>query len=205
MPHTTRTQFTKTESEGLHYKKVEQETFDEWINDGLLLLRQSIEEGVDHTDEETKKHTSNPVINVDRWQKACGTARYRKHTMHTWKQSGILVSDVQKIINNHKVALIECELQEAIRMLHYREEQERLAINYIYLQPPSVEELECRLIRQGNETMDSIRHKKGKMIQDMAALEGLDWVNKVFVIHNQEELMKEVPVHVIHKLYKNFL
>jgi len=43
------------------------------------------------------------------------------------------------------------------------------------------------------------------MIQDMAAVEGLTWINKVFVAHNVQEVCKEVPAYLIHNLYNGFL
>ena len=93
---------------------------------------------------------------------------------------------MKRINQKHKVALIECELQEAIRMVHTKEEAEHLEFNYIYLRPPTVEDLATRLIRSysARETMFSIRQKQGRMIQDMAAVDGLSWMNKVFVCHN---------------------
>ena len=103
-------------------------------------------------------HTSNPVLNVERWSKAKSTARFR-HSSHTWKHSGVLISDVKRIMNHGKVALIECELQEAIRMVHAKEKDEHIKFNYIYMRPQSVEELATRLIRnyQLRESMISIR------------------------------------------------
>eukprot|EP00354_Favella_ehrenbergii_P006564 CAMPEP_0170468054 /NCGR_PEP_ID=MMETSP0123-20130129/11383_1 /TAXON_ID=182087 /ORGANISM="Favella ehrenbergii, Strain Fehren 1" /LENGTH=67 /DNA_ID=CAMNT_0010734537 /DNA_START=451 /DNA_END=654 /DNA_ORIENTATION=- len=67
--------------------------------------------------------------------------------MHTWNNQGVLLSDVNEIYSRHKVALLECELQEAIRMVHQKEAQEHMSFNYIYVRPPDVDELEIRLIR----------------------------------------------------------
>ena len=144
-----------------------------------------MEEGVIHAHDEKNLHTSNPIMNIERWSQAKGSVNVR-HSLHTWKHSGVLVSDVQKIKNRHKVALIECELREAIRMIHSKEQAEQLEFNYIYLRPPTVEDLANCLIRNYStrETTISIRQKQGHMIQDMAAVQGLTWINKVFVAHN---------------------
>lgn len=98
----------------------------------MFILDQSVEEGITHAASETAYHTSNPVLKVNKWEKAMGTAHFR-HPMHTWKHQGILISDVNKIIAKHKVAMLECELQDAIRMVHQREAEEHLSFNYIYI------------------------------------------------------------------------
>lgn len=109
VPYTTRTQFRRDEAEGIHYKPVDEKVYSEWEKDNLFILDQSVEEGITHASSETAYHTSNPVLKVDKWEKAMGTAHFR-HPMHTWKHQGILISDVNKIIAKHKVAMLECEL-----------------------------------------------------------------------------------------------
>ena len=76
---------------------------------------------------------------LDKWK--CGDykpGQYKR--LHGWAFSGVKRQDVSRIIEDHRVALIECELQEAIR-LHHSEHSSMLKFNYIYICPPDTEEL----------------------------------------------------------------
>ena len=68
------------------------------------------------------------------------------HIYYEWKRSGILKVDVSTILDHGKVALIECSLQDAVK-IHQTYHELQHTCNFIYVHPPSVEELRNRLIR----------------------------------------------------------
>ena len=53
------------------------------------------------------------------------------------------------------------------------------------MRPPSEQELEKRLQKSKLETFTSINIKKGKMVQDMAIIGHLDWIDHVFVAEDE--------------------
>jgi len=79
--------------------------------------------------------------------------------IYEWKRVGVLRSDVDTFQTHGKVAMIECSLQEAIKIHHNQAFENQF--NYIYLRPPSVEELGNRLIRsvKAHESASSIKVK----------------------------------------------
>jgi hypothetical protein len=76
--------------------------------------------------------------------------------------------------------------------------------NYIFIRPESSAELERRLIRdvERMESYSSIALKKSQMEHDMVLAPGLDFINKYFVVRDNEQLLKEAPSFVMHKLYQ---
>jgi guanylate kinase len=65
---------------------------------------------------------------------------------HEWKRNGVLKNDVSTIMELGKVALIECSLTEAMK-IHSSYHQQCHECNYIFVRPPTSEELEKRLMR----------------------------------------------------------
>ena len=56
-----------------------------------------------------KVHVKNPLPILDNWRSLeYKPGRYKR--LHGWAQSGVKLSDVRKIIDKHRVALLECEL-----------------------------------------------------------------------------------------------
>ena len=118
MPYTTRTQFGCDELVNVHYKRIEESQFDLWAKENLFVQDQAVEEGLLHAETESSGNFPSP---------GKLTVSSNRHLAHCCKQQGTLVSDVRRITDNHKVALIECELQDAIRTLQQKESNERLA------------------------------------------------------------------------------
>jgi guanylate kinase len=86
----------------------------------------------------------NPLIEVLFGQKTPKTKDTK--FQHEWKRNGVLKNDVSNITEWGKVALIECSLTEAMK-IHSTYHQQCHECNYIFVRPPTSEELEMRLMR----------------------------------------------------------
>ena len=122
----------------------------------------------------------NPILDLffGRKQKEETTNKYR----HEWKRNGVLKNDVSTITQYGKIALIECSLSDAMT-IHSTYHQLCHPCNYIFVRPPSSEELEKRLIRdvERMESYASISNKKRMMEHDTQIANGLSFISKVFV------------------------
>ena len=80
--------------------------------------------------------------------------------------TGILFEDVQQNLRNNLIPMIECESLNQAQWIH---DQNIIDCNYIYIQPPSVEELSNRIIRNrpGLETKESLNLKMSKAVSEM--------------------------------------
>ena len=76
--------------------------------------------------------------------------------------------------------------------------------NYIYIQPPSVESLSNRIIRTrpGTETKDSLATKMNYAWSEMELAKRLDFIDRVFTNHQEEDFLKKATVHLLFDLYK---
>lgn len=103
-----------------------------------------------------------------------------------------------------KVAMIECSLSDALLIHGSTYHRMNHQCNFIFVSPPSSEELEKRLIRdvERMETTGSIRNKKHQMDLDMSRSNGIGFIDKKFVCANDTQLLKEAPLYIMHELYK---
>ena len=78
--------------------------------------------------------------------------------------------------------------------------------NFIFVSPPSVEEMSNRLIRccDVDESKESIAVKQSRMRQDLAMVKALEWISKSFVSDAPGKVEKEAPLWIVHDLYKFF-
>jgi guanylate kinase len=95
--------------------------------------------------------------------------------------------------------MITCSLEDALRIHNSSVPK---AFNYIYMRPPSEQELEKRLQKSKLETFTSINIKKGKMVQDMAIIGHLDWIDHIFIAEDEDQILRDIPNYLFLHLYK---
>lgn len=95
--------------------------------------------------------------------------------------------------------MIECESLNQAQWIH---DQNIINCNYIYVQPPSVEELSNRIIRNrpGLETKESLNLKMAKAVSEMDKAKRFDWIS-VFTNTHEKEFLNQVTVFLIFKQY----
>lgn len=155
---TTRTIFRKEEVAQLDYKIITDSEFSELSQSNKFLFVQNIEERTSISTQDTKQHIFNPIVAMLTFGRIKSAPT---ESFCVWKKSGVLKNDVSTLMQWGKVALIECDLSDAIT-IHSTYHLQNHECNFIFLRPPSGEEFENRLIRdvERKETRDSIKNKK---------------------------------------------
>eukprot|EP00347_Sterkiella_histriomuscorum_P020806 403336390 len=115
-------------------------------------------------------------------------------------KTGVLFEEAQEIRSQLKIGLIETTLEGA-KQIH---EAQKIPCNYIYVQPPNIDQLAVRLIRNraGQDNQNTMLLKQNKFKAEMAQLKNLNFINKVIINNTEEEFMKEAGVYVVFDLYK---
>ncbi|QQV01549.1 MULTISPECIES: guanylate kinase [Chryseobacterium] len=113
--------------------------------------------------------------------------------VYTDKYYGTLKSEVEKIWNNQKVVIFDVDVKGGISLKKYFEEK---ALS-IFIEPPSIEELERRLISRNTDDAETIKTRVAKAGEEMSYAEDFD----VIVINeNLDQAKKEIKT-----LIENFI
>jgi guanylate kinase len=162
----------------MDYKPVTESVFSDMAKQNSFLFVQDVEQNVRQLEVSRKQSLTNPILSMLTF----GQKKEEDETSdfyYEWKRTGVRADEVSTILEHGKVALIECRLQDAI---HIHETYHELVhqCNFIYVRPPSVEELRNRLIRdvERTESEASIRIKLHQMESDLKIVNGLDFINK---------------------------
>lgn len=109
------------------------------------------------------------------------------------KYYGTLKSEVERIWSLGKTVIFDVDVQGGIALKKYFGDQ---ALS-IFIMPPSVAELELRLVARGTDTMETIRMRIDKASEEMSYKDAFDEI----VINDQLQLAKSK----IEELLKQFL
>jgi guanylate kinase len=144
IPLTTRTTFGKQEAENIDFKLASEDEFNTLARQDAFLFIQDIEQNIRSLDVKRRATLTNPILSMLSFgqKKDVDT----DHIYYEWKRSGVLKNDVSTIMEHGKIALIECSLQDACK-IHETYHEMQHECNFVFLRPPSVEELRNRLIR----------------------------------------------------------
>ncbi len=113
--------------------------------------------------------------------------------VYTDKYYGTLKSEVEKIWNQGKVVIFDVDVKGGISLKKYFGEK---ALS-IFIEPPSIEELERRLISRNTDDAETIKTRVEKAEEEMSYAKEFDRI----VINNDLNIAKEE----IESLIKNFI
>ncbi len=113
--------------------------------------------------------------------------------VYTDKYYGTLKSEVEKIWNQGKVVIFDVDVKGGISLKKYFGEK---ALS-IFIEPPSIEELERRLISRNTDDAETIKTRLEKAEEEMSYAKEFDRI----VINNDLNIAKEE----IESLIKNFI
>ncbi len=126
-------------------------------------------------------------------QKISDDAFVEYEEVYTDKYYGTLKSEVEKIWNNQKVVIFDVDVKGGISLKKYFKEK---ALS-IFIEPPSIEELERRLISRNTDDAETIRTRVAKAGEEMLYAKDFD----VIVINeNLDQAKKEIKT-----LIENFI
>ncbi len=96
--------------------------------------------------------------------------------------------------------MIECSLKDAKAIYT----SSRIPCNYIFVYPPTPEELAIRLIRNrpGQDTQNSLLLKQNQMRKDIEEVKSLKWINKSFPDDRLDDFLKKTAIYIVFTLYK---
>lgn len=113
--------------------------------------------------------------------------------VYTDKYYGTLKSEVEKIWNQGKVVIFDVDVKGGISLKKYFGEK---ALS-IFIEPPSIEELERRLISRNTDDAETIKTRVEKAEEELSYAKEFDRI----VINNDLNIAKEE----IESLIKNFI
>jgi guanylate kinase len=113
--------------------------------------------------------------------------------VYTDKYYGTLKSEVEKIWNQGKVVIFDVDVKGGISLKKYFGEQ---ALS-IFIEPPSIEELERRLISRNTDDAETIKTRVAKAEEEMSYAKEFD---KIVINSDLNEAKKEIE-----SLIKNFI
>lgn len=113
--------------------------------------------------------------------------------VYTDKYYGTLKSEVEKIWNQGKVVIFDVDVKGGISLKKYFGEQ---ALS-IFIEPPSIEELERRLITRNTDDAETIRTRVAKAEEEMSYAKDFD---KIVINKDLDEAKSEIE-----SLIKNFI
>ena len=120
--------------------------------------------------------------------------------------TGVLAKDVRNITKERKVAVIECQSLDQVKKM---KERGLFDCFYVYIRPPSVDDIEVRMIRNrfGLDTQASLNHKLKLIRLELSMIEGKqrNLFDKILVNDNRQDFLKRAGVHVVYNLYKRRL
>lgn len=105
--------------------------------------------------------------------------------VYTDKYYGTLKSEVEKIWSQGKVVIFDVDVKGGISLKKYFGEQ---ALS-IFIEPPSIEELERRLVSRGTDDAETIRIRVAKAEEEMSYAGEFD---KIVVNSDLNEAKKEI-------------
>ncbi|WP_312089721.1 guanylate kinase [Chryseobacterium sp.] len=111
------------------------------------------------------------------------------------KYYGTLKSEVEKIWNNQKVVIFDVDVKGGISLKKYFKDQ---ALS-IFIEPPSIEELERRLINRNTDDAETIKTRVEKAEEEMSYAKDFD----VIVINENLDQAKGEIKNLIESFIKN--
>ncbi|BEV04365.1 MULTISPECIES: guanylate kinase [Chryseobacterium] len=126
-------------------------------------------------------------------QKIAEDAFVEFEEVYTDKYYGTLKSEVEKIWNQGKVVIFDVDVKGGISLKKYFGEQ---ALS-IFIEPPSIEELERRLISRNTDDAETIKTRVAKAEEEMSYAKEFD---KIVINSDLNEAKKEIE-----SLIKNFI
>ena len=103
-------------------------------------------------------------------QKISEDAFVEYEEVYTDKYYGTLKSEVEKIWNNQKVVIFDVDVKGGISLKKYFKHQ---ALS-IFIEPPSIEELERRLINRNTDDAETIKTRVEKAEEEMSYAKDFD-------------------------------
>lgn len=103
-------------------------------------------------------------------QKISENAFVEYEEVYTDKYYGTLKSEVEKIWSNQKVVIFDVDVKGGISLKKYFKEK---ALS-IFIEPPSIEELERRLINRNTDDAETIKTRVAKAEEEMSYAENFD-------------------------------
>lgn len=113
--------------------------------------------------------------------------------VYTDKYYGTLKSEIDRIWKDNKVVIFDVDVKGGIALKKYFKDQ---ALS-IFIMPPSVEELERRLLNRNTDDAETIKTRVAKAEEEISHKEMFD---KVIINDNLDEAKKEVE-----NLISNFI
>ncbi len=126
-------------------------------------------------------------------QKIAEDAFVEFEEVYTDKYYGTLKSEVEKIWNEGKTVIFDVDVKGGISLKKYFGEQ---ALS-IFIEPPSIEELERRLISRNTDDAETIKTRVEKAEEEMSYAKEFD---KIVINSDLNEAKKEIE-----SLIKNFI
>ncbi|KMQ65773.1 guanylate kinase [Chryseobacterium angstadtii] len=126
-------------------------------------------------------------------QKIAENAFVEYEEVYTDKYYGTLKSEVEKIWNQGKVVIFDVDVKGGISLKKYFGEK---ALS-IFIEPPSIEELERRLISRNTDDAETIKTRVAKAGEEMTYANEFD---RVVINTDLDEAKKEIE-----SLIKNFI
>ncbi|WP_144283048.1 guanylate kinase [Chryseobacterium echinoideorum] len=126
-------------------------------------------------------------------QKISENAFVEYEEVYTDKYYGTLKSEVEKIWSNQKVVIFDVDVKGGISLKKYFKEK---ALS-IFIEPPSIEELERRLINRNTDDAETIKIRVAKAEEEMSYAENFD----IIVINKDLDEAK----NEIKNLIENFI
>lgn len=128
-------------------------------------------------------------------QKISEDAFVEYEEVYTDKYYGTLKSEVEKIWNNQKVVIFDVDVKGGISLKKYFKDQ---ALS-IFIEPPSIEELERRLINRNTDDAETIKTRVEKAEEEMSYAKDFD----VIVINENLDQAKGEIKNLIESFIKN--
>lgn len=126
-------------------------------------------------------------------QKIVEDAFVEYEEVYTDKYYGTLKSEVEKVWNQGKVVIFDVDVKGGISLKKYFGEK---ALS-IFIEPPSIEELERRLISRNTDDEETIKTRVAKAKEEMTYAGGFD---KIVINSDLNEAKKEIE-----SLIKSFI
>lgn len=118
-------------------------------------------------------------------------------------RSCVLAQEVLEVKAGFQIPLIECSLAEAKKI--QLEGKLGSEVNYLFVHPPSVDEMTRRLLRSrpGEDTQLSLLHKQNKMIAEVKDSKELKWITKSLENSGTtDEFIKKAAIFIVFQMYK---
>ncbi|TNV86890.1 hypothetical protein FGO68_gene14576 [Halteria grandinella] len=171
--------------EGVHYAKADSQQIDAWNKEGKCLFM---------------RNEADLMVGM-RSGGGFGGMNSSIGSMSAGK-SCVLLSEVIELRSQFKICMVECTLKEAKRI--HEEGMLGDDVNYLFLHPPSVEDMTVRLLRKrpGQDTKEQLLHKQNMMRADVEEAKKLPFITKIFEnAGSREDFLKKTAVEQYKKYY----